>query len=85
MTRGVDRFDEHEYELLAPVIAAIAQSPEADQLCSALALVDGFELDVAVCPTPREADALLILASFRAAETPRRRGELRADSSRSAL
>lgn len=69
--RSADRFDEHEYELLAPVIAAIAQSPEANQLCTALALVDGFELDVAVCPTPREADALLI---WLASELPRRRG-----------
>jgi len=65
------RFDEREYELLAPAIAAITQSPEADQLCTALALVDGFQFDLAVCPTPRTADALLM---WLAVELPKRRG-----------
>jgi tetratricopeptide (TPR) repeat protein len=65
------QFEEHEYELLAPIITAIARSPEADQLCTALALVDGFQLDVVTCPAARDADALLV---WLATELPKRRG-----------
>lgn len=69
--RDADRFDEQEYELLAPVIAAVAQDPEANRLCAALALTEGFQFDVVVCPTPRHADALL---AWLAVELPKRRG-----------
>ena len=64
-------FDEREYELLAPVITAIAQDAEAERLCTALALSEGFQFDIVVCPTPRDADALLV---WLAVELPERRG-----------
>lgn len=69
---AVARFDEHEYQLLEPAINTIASDQDADRLCTALALVDGFQFDLVVCPTARDADALL---AWLANELPRRRGE----------
>jgi len=60
------------YSQLEPIIAALAEQPEASQLCEVLALTEGFQFQLVVCETPRTSAALLLWLDT---EIARRRGE----------
>jgi tetratricopeptide (TPR) repeat protein len=59
---GLPRFevDEQRRKELLPALQAVAVHPTAARLCQALALAEGFSLNLIACPSPLVAQALIL-------------------------
>jgi tetratricopeptide (TPR) repeat protein len=64
--------DARLYSELKPISAALAEQPNASQVCEILSLAEGFQFQLIVCETPRVGAALLLWLDT---EVARRRDE----------